>query len=338
MRTRSKTAAACVIAAAAAALPACASDPAPIVKRQPYKVVLLPVEGAARALALNEKRGEDFVPLALTPEEMEKTIFDRIRESNAFSELVAAPAGTVSASYGDDLGGAADFARRENADLILRVTVKTAEMRDLGNNSNTFWSTFTWFLLPLPTWFSDDRTYDTNLSVEAALYEPRDTQKPTASVVANSGEQALDLWDRGLSPWVPILPPPFLKGRPAVVSETLTKAAMDRLIVSLVDELQKREIPSRFDVALTPDAGGLGIRIVSRRALRSIEVFIAGKRAESWAETAIQPDAGSTADGFVYTRTAASVAKAAAGTDIRVVAEDEAGAREVRTIVLGRTE
>jgi hypothetical protein len=329
---------AAAVVAAAAALPACASDPPPLVTRQPYKVVLLPVEGAARALALNEKRGEDFVPLALTPEEMAQTIFERIRDSNAFSELVAAPAGLSAGAYGDDLGAAADFARRENADLILRVTVKSAEMRDLGNNSNTFWSTFAWFMLPLPTWFSDDRTYDTDLSVEAALYEPRDTQKPTASVVASSGQQSLDLWDRGLSPWVPIVPPPFLKGRPSVVSETLTKAAMDRLIVSLVDELQKREIPSRFDVALSPETDGLRIRIVSRRALRSIEVFVAGKRAESWAETAIQPDAGSTADGFVYTRTAVSAARAAAGTELRVVAEDEAGAREVRTIVLGRSQ
>ena len=109
---------------------------------------------------------------------------------------------------GDDLSAAAEFARRSRADLILRVTVKSARVRDLGRNDATTLSTIVWFLVPAPVWFSNDRTYDTNVSVEAALYEPRDTVKPTATVVAAAGRQELDLWDRGLSPYVIFVPPP----------------------------------------------------------------------------------------------------------------------------------
>lgn len=331
-------AAACAVLCATAG---CASQRAEPIQRQPYKVVLLPVEGAARALAAQSGADDaagEMVPLAFTPEEMEAEVSAGVRASQAFSHIVDAPSDVRAAggAFSDDeLAAAADFARRSDADLILRVTVKSARIRDLGNNSSTFWSTFTWFMVPLPIWAVDDRTYDTNLAIEAALYDPRDTAKPTASVIATSGEQKLDLWDRGLSVWVPIVPPAFLAGNMKTVSETVTRLAMEQAMKKLVEELRKREIPARFELTVEPSSGGVALVVGTRRQLRSIDVYLDRKLVKSWAETDLVPEKDSTDERHVYRRTVPLARAAGAPGEVRVVAEDEAGGREVRTIVLG---
>ncbi|MCG3134822.1 MAG: hypothetical protein HMLKMBBP_02204 [Planctomycetes bacterium] len=330
------------LAAAAAvavlATAGCASPSAPPPPKQPYKVVLLPVEGAERALAqaaadasaAPEAERDAFVPLALTTEEFEKAVHDGVVASGAFSEIVVLPATAPQ----DDLAAAADWARSARADLLLRVTVKSAKVRDTGNNGSTFWSTLAWFVVPLPIWFSDDRTYDTNIAIEAALFEPRDLVKPAASVVAKSDPQDLDLWDRGLSPYLPLVPPPFLKGSMKAVSETVTERAMAQVMGALADELRTREIPSRFELTVTADgAGAVSIAVASRRALRSLEVFADGARTQGWVETELAPEPSSAPDRIEYRRTAKVPAGAA---EVRVVVTDEAGGREVRTLVLAR--
>lgn len=327
-----------VLLGALSVLAACASSEPERIPRQPYKVVLLPVEGAAAALR-DQGAGENgaadgMVPLALTPEELERAIFDGVRGSNAFSEITVAP--PLASSADEPLAAVADHARRTSSDLILRLTVKSARIRDLGNNSSTFWSTFAWFMVPLPVWTVDDRTYETNLAVEAALYEPRDVVKPTATVVASSGTQDLDLWDRGLSPWVPIVPPPFLKGDLRTVSEEVTRRAVGQLMAALVGELRSREIPVRFELSVTASDGGVSVVAATRRQLRSLEVFANGRRVAGWAESELVPEKDSTDERRVYRRTVQ--VPGGAGTEVRVVAQDEAGGREVRTIVLGRNE
>ena len=332
-----------VLLLVAGAAAGCASPQPEAPQRQPYKVVLLPVEGAEQALAAVPETASDggvMVPLALTPAELQKTVFDGVLASNAFSEIVAAPAsvGAVGGTFaGDELAAAADFARSVRADLILRVTVRSARIRDLGHNGSTFWSAFTWFMLPLPIWGVDDRTYDTNLSVEAALYEPRDTIKPTASVVAASSKQELDLWDRGLSPLVIIVPPPYLAGNEKTVSEEVTRRAVAQVMAALSEELRSREIPARFDLDVTTEGRDVKITVATRRQLRSLDVFVDGKLVKSWAETDLVAEPDSTDDRRVYRR--AIAVPAAAGQsgrgEVRVAAEDESGGREVRTILVG---
>jgi hypothetical protein len=187
-------------------------------------------------------------------------------------------------------------------------------------------------MVPAPIWFVDDRTYDTNISVQAELYDPADPVKPTASVVASSGKQELDLWDRGLSPFVLVVPPAFLSGSAKSVSETLTERATQQLLAALVLELRTREIPSRFEMDVVEDAGSVRITAVSRRRLRSLAVEADGVGVGSWAETALVEEKDSTPERFVYRRSVPAGAKA--GAAVRVVAEDEAGGREVRTLVL----
>jgi hypothetical protein len=337
----------------------CSSQTKEAPRRQPYKVLLLPVEGAARALVAAPQEASSgggktgaLVPLSLTPLQLEQAVADGVHASQAFSEIVDAPPsvrGAAAASAADDMAGASEFARRVGADLILRVTVKSASIRDLGNNSSTAWSTVLWFMLPAPWWPVDDRTYDTNLAVEAALYEPRDTVKPTASVVATSGKQDLDLRERGYSWWVPVIPPAYLEGDPKTVSEEVTHRAMAQVMEKLAEELRTREIPSRFELAVQPEGGGVTVTAASRRQLRSVEVYVDGVLAKTWAENELVPDKDSTAERRVYTRTvpigpaapkgprgAAPAAPSPAGpSEVRVVAEDEAGGREVRTITLG---
>ena len=321
-----------ILVAAAAALPACKSAEPPPQLPHPYKVVLLPVEGAASAL--NADPGEAAVPLALTPEQLSTRIAESIKNSHVFSEVVlATPADLAVKGAEDDLHAAAQLARRTDSDLLMRIEVKSARMTDLGNNSSTFWSTLTWFMVPLPIWTADDRTYDTDIAVQASLYDPADPVKPTAQVVAASKKQDLDLWDRGLSPYVIICPPPFLAGSAESVSNTLTQRAVDQLLGALVNELRTREIPTRFDVDVAEEPGGVRVAVTSRRRLRSLEVEIAGKPAAAWAETALVEDKDSTAERFVYRRSVKL--DATAGTAVRVVAEDEAGGREVRTLVTG---
>lgn len=318
--------------AAALAASACRSAPPVAALPHPYKIVLMPVEGAAVALA--EKPGASDVPLALTPVELETKIRDRVRDSHVFSDVVVAQASDLRAVAGaDEIQAAADLARRTSSDLILRIEVKSARMTDLGNNSSTFWSTFTWFMIPAPTWFVDDRSYATDIAVQASLYDPADPVKPTASVVATSGQQDLDLWDRGLSPFVIVVPPAFLKGSASTVSATLTERAVDEVLAALVEELRTREIPSRFEMDVTEDASGVTVTIVSRRRLRSLEVEVGGRRAAGWAETSLVEERESGPERFVYRR--AVKTSGPAGTQVRVIADDEAGGREVRTLVTG---
>jgi hypothetical protein len=313
-------------------LAACRSAEIETAAPHPYKVVLLPVEGAKAAL--EQKLGEDDVPLALTAPELEAKIRDGVRTSRAFSDVVVAdPADLKSKTAEDEMQAAADLARRTSSDLILRVQVKSARMTDLGANGSTFWSTLTWFMAGLPSFWMKDRSYETDLVVQAELYDPADPVKPTASVVAGSQTQDLDLWDRGLSPFVVVVPPAFLKGSAKSVSETLTERAMTQLLASLVEQLRTREIPSRFDMEVVEEAGGVRLAVTSRRRLRSLDVEVDGKPVRSWAETGLVEDKDSAADRFVYRRVVDGIARP--GALVHVIAEDEAGGREVRTVRLG---
>jgi len=321
-----------LLLAAAAMLTACKSAEPPPQLTHPYKVVLLPVEGAASALAT--EAGEANVPLALTPDQLSAKIAESIKSSHVFSDVVlATPADLAVKGAEDDLHAAALLARRTDADLLMRIEVKSARMKDLGNNSSTFWSTLTWFMIPLPIWTADDRTYDTDIAVQASLYDPADPVKPTAQVVVASKKQDLDLWDRGLSWYVIVVPPPYLAGSAETVSNTLTQRAVDQLLAALVNELRTRDIPTRFDVEVAEEPGGVRVAVTTRRRLRSLEVEVAGKPAAAWAETALVEDKDSTPERFVYRRSVKL--DATAGTAVRVVAEDEAGGREVRTLVTG---
>lgn len=328
-----------ICVALAACLAACKSAPPPATLPHPYKVVLLPVEGAAAALA--GKPGASDVALAMTPEELSSKIGDRVRSSHVFSDVVSGGAddGRARPADEDPMQAASDLARRTASDLILRIVVKSARMTDLGNNSSTFWSTVTWFMAGFPSFWVDDRTYETDIAVQAELYDPADPVKPTASVVATSGKQDLDLWDRGLTPLVILVPPAFLKGSASSVSRTLTDRAVDQVLAALVEELRTREIPTRFQLDVVRAGADVNIAVESRRRLRSLAVEVDGKPAQLWAETGLVEDQGSAADRFVYRRTFPLAAVGATGgvkgTSIRVIAEDEAGGREVRTLVIG---
>ena len=315
-----------------ATLTACRSAPPVAQTLHPYKIVLLPIEGAKAALA--EPPGQNDVPLAMTPEALDAKITERVRDSHVFSDVVVAVPGDLAAKGdADEMQGAAALAKRSSSDLILRIQVKSARMTDLGNNGSTFWSTVTWFMVPLPIWFVDDRTYATDISVQAELYDPDDAVKPTASVVAASGKQDLDLWDRGLSPYVLVIPPAFLKGSASSVSETLTARAVDQVLAALVEQLRTREIPSRFEMDVVQGGDSVKLFVASRRRLRSIEVEADGKVLRTWAETGLVEDKETTADRFVYRRSVSVPAQTSG--QIRVIAADEAGNREVRTLVIG---
>jgi hypothetical protein len=325
-----------VVLAAAASLAACASAPPAPQTLHPYKVVLLPVEGSSAALA-GEPRQDD-VPLAMTPEALDTQITDRVKSSHVFSDVVVARSADLAVrGSSDEMQAASELARRTSSDLILRIVVKSARMTDLGNNGNTFWSTLTWFMLGFPSFWVDDRTYETDIAVQAELYDPADPVKPTASVVASSGKQDLDLWDRGLTAYVIVIPPAFLKGSAENVSAALTDRAVAQVMDALVVELRTREIPSRFemDVVEVPNMGAPSVRvtIASRRRLRSLAVETDGKLVETWAESGLVEDKDSTPDRFSYHREV--VVPAPVGARVRVIAEDEGGGREVRTLVIG---
>ena len=115
---------------------------------------------------------------------------------------------------------------------------------------------------------------------------------------------------------------------------------MADVMKKLAEELRTREIPSRFDLAVDPSVDGVTVTASSRRQLRSIEVYADGKLVRTWAETELVADKESTAELRVYKRSVPIGAKAPAGTprahaEVRVIAEDEAGGREVRTITIG---
>jgi len=117
------------------------------------------------------------------------------------------------------------------------------------------------------------------------------------------------------------------------VSETLTKRAVAQVLDALILELRTREIPSRFEMDVAVEGAALKVAVVSRRRLRSLVVEAAGKAVETWAESGLVEDADSGPDRFVYRRSVS--VSAAKGTQVRVVADDEEGGREVRTIVIG---
>jgi hypothetical protein len=320
----------------AASLAACKSAAPLPTTAHPYKVVLMPIEGSQAALAgePGETPDENNVPLALTAAALDAKIADGIRTSHAFSGVVDAdPAAMKTHGDQDEMQLAAGIARRTESDLILRIEVKSARMTDLGHNSSTIWSTLAWFMAGFPSFWIDDRSYDTDISILAELYDPADPVRPTLTVAAQADKQELDLWDRGLTPYVIVVPPPFLKGSATHVSETLTDRAVQDMLVKLVDGLRSREIPSRFEMDVVQTGAAVEVTVGSRRRLRSLVVEVDGKILHAWAETGLVEDKDSTPERFAYKRTIEPKAKA--GASVRVIAEDEAGGREVRTLVMG---
>lgn len=322
-----------LLLAAVPALAACKSaEPIPPLSH-PYKIVMLPVEGSKTALG--EKTGDADVPLALSPAELDAKIVASVKAAHVFSDVVVAQAADLQLPGAEDnLAAAAQIARRTSSDLILRIQVKSARMTDLGSNGSTIWSTVTWFMIGIPSFWVDDRTYATDLAVTAELFDPDDRVRPTASVDANTDQQELDLWDRGLTPLVIVVPPAFLKGSPKTVSETLTDRAVRQLLAKLVEELRTKKIPSRFDLMDVAEEGGsVRVLIGTRVRLRSLEIEVDGRTVKAWAETGLVEEKDSTPERFVYRRSLPVQAKA--GAQVRVIAEDESGGREVRTVVAG---
>ncbi len=325
----------CLLAACATAAP----EIAPLA--HPYRVVLLPVEGADDALAATATDAaspeEGEVPFALDPETLRRTIRDGIVNAGVFSDIVVVTSDQLTIDeFTDAVAAATPLARRERADLILRVRVDSARLQDLGPNDSKFWSAFAWFMVPAPIWFVGDRTYATTLSVHAELFDPEDSVKPTASIVAGSDDQVLDLWDRGVSPLVVVVPPAWLEGDIETVSQELTTRAVTELMTQLVEELRTRDIPSRFDVAVAWEGRTLVVEAASRRRLRSLDVRIGDRVLRSWAEreTATLIDA-SAARGELTVYRARVEIPAGAEELVRVIAEDEAGGREVRSVPSG---
>jgi len=321
----------------------CASDAAADIEplAHPYKVVLLPVEGAEAALAPQAGDAADpedgEVPFAMSADALRARIEEGIVGARVFSEIVKAdPSELVVDEFTDAVAAAQPVARRERADLIMRVRVSSARLHDLGRNDTTWWSTLSWFMIPAPLFTIDDRTYATTLTVNAELFDPSDAVKPTASVVASSGEETLDLWDRGVSYEVLYTPPAWIPGDLETVSEELTARAVRQMMAQLVEELRTREIPSRFDVALAWDAGELVVTVSTRRRLRSLDVRSGDTVLSEWAErgTSVLIDAAASTPELTVYRARVEPPAGASGL-IRVVAEDEAGGREVRSIPVG---
>ncbi len=319
---------------------ACGSTPDPIAPlSQPYRIVLLPIEGVETALAAPVREGEaqegDEVPFALEPDVFRNRITNAIVNSGVFSNVIVVGREELTTDeFTDTVMAAAPRAKAEAADLIMRVRVNSARLRDLGANSSKFWSTFTWFMVPLPIWFVDDRTYATSLTVQAEMYDPADPIKPTASVVASSGEEEMDLWDRGaLQPTVVVIPPPWVEGNLEKVSETLTERAVNHMMTELVDELRTREIPSRFELDLEWEGNDLVVVVRTRRPLRALTVLAGAQVLRTWAEdeTSDLLDTSGPKTRLIAYR--ARVEDGAGRADyLRVLVEDEGGGREVRTI------
>jgi hypothetical protein len=321
--------------AAASSLAACKSAPPPTTTH-PYKIVLLPIEGSQAALAAKagEAADENDVPLALTSEALDAKIKDGVKASHVFSDVVDADAAAMKTRGDqDELQLAAGIARRTESDLILRIEVKSARMTDLGHNGSTVWCTLAWFMAGIPSFWIDDRTYDTDIALLAELYDPADPVRPTLTVAASADKQELDLWDRGLTPLVLVVPPPFLKGSSTRVSEKLTDRAVSDMLGKLVEGLRSREIPSRFEMDVAEKGAAVEVTVASRRRLRSLVVEVDGKVISTWAETGLVEDKDSTPERFLYKRVVEPRAKT--GASVRVIAEDEAGGREVRTLMIG---
>ncbi len=330
------------LALSALVMGACASSEPEIEPlAHPYKVVLLPIEGADAAVAARADDAPDAetgeVPFAMTAQELRDAIREGILGARVFSDIVVADGSElVVDEFTDAVAAAAPIARRERADLIMRVRVSSARLHDLGPNDSKYWSAVTWFMVPAPIWLIDDRTYETSLVVNAELYDPSDPVKPTASVVASSGEQQLDMFDRGVDYHISYTPPAWLEGDLEQVSQELTDRAVLQLMQQLVAELRTREIPARFDVAFGWDDGVLTIEVQSRRRLRSLEVRSGETVLRAWAERQTE-----TLIDQSVSRPELRIYKARveipAGTTglIRVIATDEAGGREVRSTPVG---
>jgi hypothetical protein len=330
------------LAAAVFATCACASSEPEIEPlAHPYKVVLLPIEGAEAAVAPRADDAESVetgeVPFALSAEELRDTIRKGILGARVFSEIVLADASQLKVDeFTDTVAAASSIARRERADLIMRVSVSSARMQDLGPNDSKYWSAFTWFMIPAPIWYIDDRTYATSLVVNAELYDPSDPIKPTASVVASSTEEELDMWDRGVDYEISFTPPAWHPGDLEQVSVALTNRAVFDLMEQLVEKLRTRDIPSRFDVALAWEDNSLDIEVRSRRRLRSLEVRSGDTVLRAWAEREAGAliDTGASSSTLSIYRARVDVPAGTTGL-IRVIASDEAGGREVRSTPVG---
>lgn len=310
------------------------TTPAPAPDVHPYKAVLLPVGGATAALA--DPPGRDSIPVAATPEALEKSVHDALLAAPLFSSIVSVKREELGDHPPEEaMGAAAAVARRYDADLILRVQIRTARLTDLGRNGATAWSCFLWFMVPLPIWTVDDRSYGADFRVDADLFAPDDLQKPVVSLVVTTGEQTLDAWDRGLSPLILLVPPPFVRGNTETVSAELTKRVVGEVTRSLIDQIRRHEIPSRFEVLVSAEEGGVRITASSRRKLRSVEVRVGGRPARSWLEADLEPDEVSPDRGFVYRKFLRVEEAGGARTEVRVLVDDEGGGREVRTLVLG---
>jgi hypothetical protein len=313
-------------------LVACATtdEAAPVGPVHQYRVLLLPVEGAREAL--REPLGEESIAVALTPAELDATLRDGLLEAGIFSDTV--PLATPESGSDGILSAAVEEARRREADLLLRVYVKSTRIRDLGTNGNAVWSTLAWLAVPTPLWLIDDHSYGTEFAVLAELLSPDDVDRPLASFVATSGDQTLDLWDRGVSPFVIVVPPALLNGSDEKVSRELTRRATGQLMGSLVEALRTGRISSRFDLEFETGPGSVRVVATSRRVLRSLDIRAHGERVAFWAETDIRPRSGDGSDLLHYEFEAALPGPKRRPLAIRVIAEDEIGGREVRTVVL----
>ena len=126
------------------------------------------------------------------------------------------------------------------------------------------------------------------------------------------------------------------RSRTPDVDHQLTERAVLQLMQQLVDQLRTREIPSRFDVALAWDGEALAIDVQSRRRLRSLEVRAGETVLRAWAEReagSLIDQAASQPELRVY-RTRIEIPAGTTGL-IRVIASDEGGGREVRSIPMG---
>ncbi len=325
-------------------LPACASEP-PQEKQLHhfYKVVMLPVDVPESVLQDEPATAstDDDAPIpvrfAISREELAERIEQSVLRSDVFSAVAPVTREELGTDNADEwVSGAEARARSEAADLILRIRVRSAQVWDLGPNDQAVWSGILWFMIPAPIWTVNDRTYDTNITVQAELFDPADAARPKASVVASSGEQALDLWDRGLDIWVPIIPPPFLEGDAETVSATLSELAIAQLLDQLREQLRTNVIPSLFDMTVALDNGEVVVsaELPTVRKLRSLEIRVDGVTQATWAEIAtaqlVRADR-STDDRLAYE----ARASLGGGEVVRVIAVDEAGGREVRTLKVG---
>lgn len=331
--------AAALVCVAGLALAGCASEQAVARAAKPYKVVLMPVSGAEDVPRRTPQPDGD-APLAYTmdPATLRDRIRGRILESGVFAEVETWDPPAKHETADERLEAAAERARVVAADLVLRVTVNSAGITDLGPNDRKYWSAFTWFMVPAPIWFADDRTYDTDLELRAELFAPDDVRRPAAGAQVRMEPQELDLWDRTNFEWkVLYTPPPWLEGDPDRVSATLTERAVDRALEMLVEELDAMSIPSRFDLDVALAAGWVSVTVGARRPLRSLEVVVNGRPLPggTWSETGTEgifDAAGSTQTRLVYSARV-ELPAAQERQEVRVIAEDESGNREVRTLV-----